>query len=139
MKKKMGRPPKYQEWLEPDKLILIEGWARDGLIDEQIAHNMGISVQTLWVYKNSHPEIREVIKKGKEVVDYYVENALLQKALDGDVTAQIFWLKNRKPSKWRDKQDIEVKSNVDLTKVSDDNLKKIERILDAETKASKSN
>ena len=36
-------------------------------------------------------------------MDYEVENALLKRALSGDTTAQIFWLKNRKPEKWRDK------------------------------------
>lgn len=32
---------KYQEWLEPEGLLKLEGWARDGLTDEQIAQNMG--------------------------------------------------------------------------------------------------
>ena len=30
---------KYHEWLSEDGLIKIQGWARDGLIDEQIANN----------------------------------------------------------------------------------------------------
>lgn len=94
---------KYQLWLEPDGLILLEGWARDGLTDEQIAHNMGINVKTLWTWKNAHDPICNALKKGKEVVDYQVENALLASALDGNTTAQIFWLKNRRPDKWRDK------------------------------------
>ena len=38
---------KFQEWLTPEGLLKIEGWARDGLIDEQIAKNMGISRSTL--------------------------------------------------------------------------------------------
>lgn len=132
---------KANEWLEQDKLTLLEGWARDGLTDEQIAHNMGIRRETLYDYKNKYPNISNALKKGKEVVDIEVENALLKKALgynvpvqkafkvkeviyqDGkrlketerieyaeeeihipaDTTAQIFWLKNRKPDKWRDK------------------------------------
>ena len=40
-------------------------------------------------------------------MDYQVENALLSSALDGNTTAQIFWLKNRRPDKWRDKQKEE--------------------------------
>lgn len=117
---------KYQKWLEKENLILLEGWARDGLTDEQIAKNIGISVATLYNWKNTHLEILESLKRGKEVVDFEVENALLQRALgyrydevtleDGvetkrvtkevvpDTTAQIFWLKNRRPDKWRDKQ-----------------------------------
>ena len=97
---------KFQRWLEPDGLILLEGWARDGLTDEQIAHNMGIAVGTLYLWKKSHVEICEALKKGKEVVDFQVENALVQAALDGNVTAQIFWLKNRRPDKFRDKPEV---------------------------------
>lgn len=96
---------KFQRWLEPDGLILLEGWARDGLTDEQIAHNMGIATGTLYSWKKSHVEICEALKKGKEVVDFQVENALVQAALDGNVTAQIFWLKNRRPDKFRDKPE----------------------------------
>lgn len=72
---------RYQEWLEPEKLILIEGWARDGLTDKQIAHNIGISEQTLNVWKKKYPSFSESLKKGKEVVDRQVENALLKRAL----------------------------------------------------------
>ena len=99
---------KYEEWLTEEGLVLIGGWARDGLTDEQIASNMGIAVSTLYIWKKEHLEILEALKKGKEVVDYEVENALHKSALEGNVTAQIFWLKNRKPDKWRDKQDVKI-------------------------------
>ena len=128
---------KYQEWLAPDKLILLEGWARDGLTDKQIAHNIGISEQTLNAWKNNYPSFSESLKKGKEVVDRLVENALLKRALGyeyeevaekyeagilterkvtkkhvvADTTAQIFWLKNRKPEEWRDKRIVDNSSN----------------------------
>ena len=95
---------KYQKWLEKENLILLEGWARDGLTDEQIAKNMGISYSTLKDWKNKYSAISAALKKGKEVVDFQVENALLSSALEGNTTAQIFWLKNRRPDKWRDKQ-----------------------------------
>lgn len=120
---------KINEWLEEDKLTLLEGWARDGLTYEQIAKNMGIGLTTLKEWRQKEPTISSTLKKGREVIDFEVENALLKKALgytvtlnkqkvtkDGDVvdiqedvhiapdtTAQIFWLKNRKPDKWRDK------------------------------------
>ena len=94
---------KYEYWLSPEGLTLLEGWARDGLIDEQIAEKIGINPATLYDWKKKYPEISEALKRGKEVIDYEVENALLLKALCGDVTAQIFWLKNRRPDKWRDK------------------------------------
>lgn len=120
---------KYQEWLTDDGLLKIEGWARDGLTDEQIAHNMGIRRETLYDWKKKYPNITNVLKQGKEVVDRQVENALYRTAIgfeyeeetvtnDGmivttkkyskpNTTAQIFWLKNRKPHEWRDKQEIE--------------------------------
>ena len=126
---------KFQKWLEPDGLLLLEGWARDGLTDEQIAHNCGVNTATLYDWKNKHPKISEALKRGKKVVDIQVENALLKRALGyryeevtrektldtetgfscltvtkkvtkevvPDTTAQIFWLKNRRPDKWRDK------------------------------------
>lgn len=134
---KIGRKGKYHDWLTEEGLTKLEGWARDGLTDEQIAHNIGIAVGTLYDWKNRFPEFSEALKKGKEVVDIQVENALLKRALgyeyeetkvmvdaDGkkrverikkqvqpDVTAQIFWLKNRRPDRWRDKQELETTEN----------------------------
>ena len=96
---------KYQGWLERDGLIRLEGWARDGLTDEQIARNIGITAKTLYQWKKQYSEISNALKKGKEVVDYEVENALLRSALDGNTTAQIFWLKNRRPVVWREKPE----------------------------------
>lgn len=123
---------KFKKWTEAQGLTLLEGWARDGLTDEQIAHNMGVHVSTLYEWKRRFPELSEALKKGKEVVDYQVENALLKRALgyevtevtveesdEGtkrretvkhiapDVTAQIYWLKNRRPKKWRDRPQEE--------------------------------
>ena len=98
---------KYEKWLKEENLLLLEGWARDGLTDEQIAKNIGITVSTFYEWKKKYSEISESLKKGKEVVDYEVENALLSSALEGNTTAQIFWLKNRRPVKWRDKQKEE--------------------------------
>jgi len=112
---------KYHKWLEADGLLMLQGWARDGLTDEQIAHNIGINVATLYDWKKLYPKISEALKRGKEVVDYAVENALLKKALGGDVTAMIFWLKNRKPYKWRDR------FNLGLTEAKDDIADELER------------
>ena len=57
----------------------IEGWARDGLTEDQIAHNMGIVRSTLSDWKTKHEDISNALKKGKEVVDRLVENALFKK------------------------------------------------------------
>lgn len=97
---------KIKEWLDEEHLILLEGWARDGLTDEQIAHNIGINRGTLYEWKKKETNIANTLKKGKEIVDFEVENALLKSALEGNVTAQIFWLKNRKQKEWREKVEI---------------------------------
>ena len=104
---------KYEYWRTTDGLILLQGWARDGLKDEQIAHNMGIRRTTLYDWKNKYPDINDALKKGKEIVDYEVENALLKRAKQGDVTAQIFWLKNRKSNEWRDKVTVTDESSLE--------------------------
>ena len=110
---------KYQKWLEPENLILLEGWARDGLTDEQIAHKMGIGYSTLKIWKSKYIAILAALKKGKEVIDYKVENALLNSALEGNTTAQIFWLKNRRPDKWRDKiNDVDGQENTQTPQVN---------------------
>lgn len=151
-----------------DKLILVEGWARDGLTDEQIWNKLGISKDTFYSYKNKYSDFSDSLKRGKEVVDTEVENALLKKALGSketlkkavklkqviysdagkklkefeeivmveeevlitpDTTAQIFWLKNRKPGVWRDKTAIEhsgeIKGNNPFAGLSTDELKKL--------------
>ena len=141
-----GSHGKYGAWIAPEGLLKIQGWARDGLSDKQIAHNIGITQTTLYEWQKRFPELPEALKKGKEVVDREVENALLKRAMGyeytevtqepvknkdtgevrmqvtkrvtkqiaPDVTAQIFWLKNRKPEEFRDKRDVELSSSVDL-------------------------
>ncbi len=126
---------KYATWLEPENLLRLEAWARDGLTLEQIAHNIGCSASTLHEWINRFPEISEALKRGADVADIEVENALHRRAVGysydeiisepfidpntgkevlkiskvvrrhviPDTTAQIYWLKNRRPSKWRDK------------------------------------
>lgn len=167
---------KYTYWLTEEGLALIEGWARDGLTEEQIAFNIGIRRETLYDWKRKFSNISNTLKKGKEVIDRQVENALLKKALGftytektakvvdrdpevvaterrefenrykldnpeatsqeikdaaikaiptreriiliendkvalPDTTAQIFWLKNRRPDMWRDKREQEISHN----------------------------
>lgn len=120
---------KYTEWLTREGLLKIEGWAKDGLIDEQIAKNMGVAYSTFKEWKKRFPDLSDVLKRSKEVVDREVENALFESAKGfvyeeeavtntgevvtvkkyskPNVTAIIFWLKNRKRNEWRDKQEIE--------------------------------
>ena len=100
---KVGRKSKYGDFVDRKGLVLVRGWARDGLTDVQIAKNIGITTSTLYEWKNKYSDFSEALKESKEVADFEVESALFKKAKMGDVTAQIFWLKNRQPRKWRDK------------------------------------
>ncbi|MFR3783732.1 MAG: transposase [Clostridia bacterium] len=81
-----------------EKLILVECWARDGLTDEQISNNLGISTTTFYEYKKNYPEFSESLKRGKEIVDYEVENALLKRALGYEFEEKTYetrWDKNQ--------------------------------------------
>lgn len=135
---------KYETHVLP-KLFLVECWARDGVIDEDIAKKLGIAYSTFCDYKSKFSELSEALKRGKEVIDFEVENALLKRALGysyeevytktngfetevkktikhvaGDTTAQIFWLKNRRPDKWRDKREIETSDGNNKVTILDD-------------------
>lgn len=126
---------KSDYWLTDDGLLRIQGWARDGLTDEQIAKNMNIAYSTMRVWKDKYQAMSAALKESKDVADREVENALFRRALGyvyeektfepvkdpdtdevemkctkivkkevvADTTAQIFWLKNRKPKEWRDR------------------------------------
>lgn len=151
---------KYEYWLTPDGLLRIQGWARDGLTDEQIAKNMGIARDTLIEWKKKYSDISDTLKRGKDVADREIENALYERAhggtrqvkktfkvkrtyydeqgrkcekeelktaldeiyIPGDTTAQIFWLKNRMPEKWRDKQEVKVSGALENEKTKLDEL-----------------
>lgn len=144
---------KYQEWLEENNLIKLEAWARNGLTDEQLANNMGINVATLYTWKKKYGEINDALKRGKEVVDIEVENSLLKAAkgyfvdeekqyisevngvvtkrkeitkkyIAPNTTAQIFWLKNRKPIEWRDKNIVELDGEERVIIVDDIDINK---------------
>jgi transposase len=66
--------------------LKIEGWARDGLTNKQIAQNVGVAYSTLRDWVKKFPALSESLKKGKEVVDRQVENALLKRALGYEYT-----------------------------------------------------
>ncbi|MCE5058183.1 helix-turn-helix domain-containing protein [Mammaliicoccus sciuri] len=132
----MTRLSYYEKMGISDKLGLVEGWKRDGLTDVQIAKNLGVGKNSVIKWKNEIQEFRDAIKKGKEVSDYELENALHKRAVgyyyeeetvtnQGEVvtvkkyehanpTSLIFALKNRLPHKYRDKieQDITQRSTV---------------------------
>lgn len=119
-----------------DNLIRIAAWARDGLSEAQIAKNLGISYMTFRRAKKDleyGERICAALIQTKDVVDMEVENMLYKRAMgysydevkeeyeDGilikrtvtrktvapDTMAQIFWLKNRQPQKWRDRREVD--------------------------------
>lgn len=126
-----GRPSLYNAEFHPK---LVRALAMRGLTDEQISIELEISVATLNNWKKEYPEFLESLKEAKEGPDDQVERSLFERAtgyvnknavkifmpanadqpvyapyeehVAPDVTAQIFWLKNRRPKVWRDKQDV---------------------------------
>jgi len=139
---------KYKEWLTEDGLLRIESWASDGLTNEDIAHNMGIARQTLNNWCKKYGSILDALKKGREPVVRKLENSLIKKAQgfeyvetttemwvgeDGekkqkvskhtrysppDSSALMFLLKNYKPNKYRNYNDLTKKQiETDMRKV----------------------
>ena len=95
---------KYEEWLEPENLVLLHGWKLQGLTDEQIADKIGIAHRTFERWKSEHGQIRQAIKGGKQVANFVIENELYKKAKSGNTTAMIFYLKNNYREKYSDSQ-----------------------------------
>ena len=128
-RKKRGRPSKLDA-NEKNKIIRL---AKFGLTDDQISEGLGFTKQTLNNYKKKDPAFFDSLKRSKEISDELVEKALFKRALgysfveeyatkDGavacekvshpDVTACIFWLKNRKSKEWKDKHDHDLGDDV---------------------------
>ena len=135
------------EWLEEDNLMLLECWARDGYTFQDIANRIGISISTLRMWRREYPEIDSALKKGREIIDYKVENALLKSALGyqtkevkitttirygktvetikevtdkeqaPNVSAIQCWLYNRLPSKWKKNRDQLIELDDEDTKI----------------------
>jgi hypothetical protein len=122
-----GRPTDYRpEYVEEAaKLSAL------GATDAQMADFFGVVISTFYLWRNTHPEFSDAIKLSKQEADKRVEQSLYHRAIgyerdsvkifcskDGeitqvpyreyvppDATSMIFWLKNRKPAEWRDRQE----------------------------------
>lgn len=131
-----GRPTKYKaEYVKTAKAL-----AKLGATNPEMAEAFGVSLSTLKLWVVQHAEFSAAIKLGKDVADERVVDALYNRAMgyshedtdvrvvDGavvltplmkhyppDTGAAIFWLKNRRPDEWRDKQEIEHSGNIALT------------------------
>ena len=120
-----GRPSKYDEV----DLMKVEKLAGFGLVNDELADMLSINSDTFYEWKKTHTEFSEAIKRGKLKADlrvtqslykrangfFYdektkekgVETKIVTKMVVPDTTAAIFWLKNRQPEKWRDKQEVD--------------------------------
>lgn len=140
-----GRPKEevslYDKYIKGKEDIIISD-CRSGADNKGLCKRLGIGATTFKRILNEYPEVRELLKEGKEEADFKVESALYRRAIGydveetttevkvgedgsaqttvvkktkkhiaGDTTAQIFWLKNRKPEAWKDKQDINVNND----------------------------
>lgn len=135
------------EWLEEDNLMLLECWARDGYTFQDIANRIGIAVSTLRMWRMQYEDIDNALKKGREIIDYKVENALLKSALGyhtkevkvtttirygktietikeitdkeqaPNVSAIQCWLYNRLPQKWKKNRDQLIELDEEDTKI----------------------
>ena len=126
---KVGRPTEYK----PEYAAQARNYCILGATDEFMASCFGVSVQTIGAWKHKQPEFLDAIKNGKMDYDLSVGKSLHSRALgysceeekvflnEGeivthkvtkhhppDTTAAIFWLKNRQPDAWREKQQVEV-------------------------------
>lgn len=135
---KGGRPAAWQ----PEFIEIARRLAQLGATDWEAAQFFGIRMQTLYRWQHSYPGFSEALKVGKELADDRVERSLYRRALGyhhdavkifnnkdtgttvvpfvehvpPDVTACIFWLKNRRREIWRDKIDHEHKGNVTVVR-----------------------
>lgn len=136
----MGRPTKYK----PEYCELAYNYCLLGATDAKLAEFFDVSEQTINTWKHEHPDFLESLKKGKEQADAAVAQSLYKRAIGyehesvkifndqgaalivpyvekypPETTAAIFWLKNRQPAMWRDKQEVDVNQRATV-KVSSD-------------------
>lgn len=99
-----GRPSAYNPSIH---VPVVAFYAQEGLTIPEIAQRFGVNQDTIHEWAKRYPDFSEALKTTKEEADSKVVQSLYQKALKGDTTACIFWLKNRQPDKWRDAWKIE--------------------------------
>lgn len=150
----LGRPTDYRPEFAERAIVLCEA----GALDVDLAREFEVSVATIYNWKLKHPDFLEATKMAKEVADRRVERSLFERAtgysypavkimsvaseiqqvpyiehVPPDTASMIFWLKNRRPSDWRDKQevvnDVTVKSDIDVEKLSPEKRSALKALL----------
>ena len=100
-----GRPSDY----EPEMVAHASELAALGHTMQEIADEMGVSRTSVWTWQKNYPEFLNAVKKARDAQDDRVEEALrINAVLNHNPTAQIFWLKNRRPNEWRDRKETEI-------------------------------
>ena len=113
-KGKPGRKRKLASLTEED-YKQISAWAGDGLNESQIATLLNVNISTITREKKRNEQFAHAIKKGRYRAVQLVANKVFENAMDGKETSAIFFLKNRDPDNWADRQ--EVNYNLDLKNV----------------------
>lgn len=100
-----GRPSEYDDAIMPEVLALVS----QGATTKELADHLGVHPAQFWRWCQAYPHLRSAVKAAREAQDDRVEEALrINAVLEGNVTAQIFWLKNRRPNEWRDRKETEI-------------------------------
>jgi len=109
-----GRPTKYHKDMpeQARKLCLL------GATNEQLAAAFEVSIESIQGWLRNKPEFLQAVKDGRENADGQIAGALYQKAMGGDTTAMIFWLKNRRAANWREKHEVDHTGQLDLTVIT---------------------
>lgn len=114
-----NKKPKFDDIVQPEWLAYVCYLYRDEhLTDEGVAEKLGVSRNALFKWRKKSDKLNSAINLGKELTDQQVENALYKSAMSGNVTAMIFWLKNRKPGRWNDVNKLDV--NTEIVVIQDD-------------------
>ena len=146
-KRVAGQPTKYDAEAHPE---LAFKYCLLGATNEELARSLDVSVSTIDAWLVAHPEFSSAVKRGREQADAEVANRLYKRALGyehpeddiralngeivitptikhypPDTTAGIFWLKNRRPNVWRDKQDVSFNGNLNVAVYDDDTAKRM--------------
>ena len=141
--KPSGQPTKYKQ--EYDQMAYRHCVL--GATDGQIADLFGVSESTINNWKLEHPKFLESIRDGKIIADAKVAEALLNRALGyshteekifcfqgeiiraetinhypPDTQAASLWLRNRQPALWRDKTEVDVKTDRPLKDASEEDM-----------------
>ncbi len=120
-KRTRGRPSTFDEERIPEAVEL----ALNGATSVEIAAHFGVDPATYWRWEQAYPELRKAVKDAKDVQDARVVDALRINTVMGNVTAQIFWLKNRQPGLWRERQEHELVVNGDAAEQPERSTKEL--------------